>query len=200
MKRKTEIAIIGTLSTIVFAVILLSIFYGFDKMFAIITYIEEPFMVSLDQIRDDEFIQFAVIVNFFYEWIPQLAHVIGIGAISTQLLMRGFNPWILGLIVATGNLIGQLILYTVGRLIYTARKKTWGSMASVQHFFHKYHYLVFLLPPWLGVVGDAIMIYAGHERISVWRIIPILFITDLAGAYRWIFPTVGQLEITDLFQ
>ena len=155
---------------------------------------------TLGQIADDDFIRFAVLVEFVWELLPQTAQIIGLGAITTRLLQRGFNPFILAFITATGRLIGHLILYGLGALIQALHKKEYDIMESVDHYFRKYHFLMFILPPWLGVVGDGIMLYAGHQHISLLRIIPILWISNYGDALRWILPTLGQIEISDVIE
>ena len=62
----------------------------------------------------------------------------------------------------------------------------------------KYHYFVFVLPPWTGIVGDGIMLGAGHESISLVRIMPILFASNYADMLRWVLPAKGQLELSEI--
>lgn len=149
------------------------------------------------EIKDD-FEAFAIFIHYVYEILPQTAQVISIGTLGAVLLQRGFNPFILGAIVAFGKLTGQLTLYAIARFIRHKGKK-WGENATVQHWLHKYHFLVFLFPAWTGTLGDIIMLYAGSQKVSVVRIIPILYVSNLAEAYKGIFPAVGQLELADGF-
>lgn len=144
---------------------------------------------------NDDFEVFALTINFLYEIIPQSAQLISVGAIGTVLLQRGFNPFVFGLVIGAGKLTGQMTLYTIARVI--RHKGKWGDNSTVNHWLHKYHFLVFFFPAWTGTLGDIIMLYAGHQKISPIRIIPILFTSNVLEAYRWIFPQMGQLEIID---
>ncbi len=147
---------------------------------------------------DDDFTAFALLANFAYELIPQTLQQVGIGAVSTVLLIRGFSPWAFGFVIALGKLTGQYIIYFAFRIGFHHRKKGFGSLASANHALHKYHYIAFAFAPWISIGGDALMAVAGHQRISPLKILPILFITDLAEAYKWVFWTLAQLEVTDI--
>ena len=143
---------------------------------------------------------FAILVEFGYELLPQTAQVLGLGAITTRLLSSGINPFILGLITATGRLIGQMILYSIGRFVIARFLfKNKKKQASANHFMHKYRYVVFLFPAWLGAFGDFIMITAGHQKINPLKMIPFLFAGNLADAYKWIFWDLGQIELANSF-
>lgn len=144
---------------------------------------------------NDDFTVFALVTNFLYGFIPQTFQLFGVSAISTVILIRGFNPLIFGLIVAFGMLIGHFIIYYVFRFGFHHNKKGLGGLASATHILHKYHFVAFLFVPWISIGGDALMIIAGHQRINPFKMAPILFISDLASAYWWIFVALGQLEI-----
>lgn len=153
---------------------------------------------ELDFEVNDDFEAFAILVHYLYELLPQTAQVIGIGTLGAVLLQRGFSPFILGIIVGLGRLTGQVILYALGRFA-RHRGKKWGENATVQHWLHKYHFIVFLFPAWTGTLGDIIMLYAGSQKISLFKIIPFLLVSNIAEAYKGIFPAVGQLELADSF-
>jgi len=129
---------------------------------------------------DDEFIRFAVVINFLYSVIPNTLQLLSISGITVRLLQTGFSPLVLGFIIAIASLLGQLILYYTGLLFYRhVRKKKKGN-AEATHFLHKYHYLVFLIPSWTGSLGDLIMLVAGHERVNLVKALPFLFTSNLA--------------------
>ena len=44
------------------------------------------------------------------------------------------------------------------------------------------------------------MLTAGHQKINPFRIMPILFIGNLADAYKWIFYDLGQIELVQSFE
>jgi len=196
MDRKEEFLIAGGLF-LIFAVVVLLNFYD-DGQFLHITIGEfEDFYVTVE---DDEFLTFALTVEVLWELLPQTAQVLGLGAITTRLLSTGINPFILGLIMASARLGGQLILYAFGRYIiarYFIKNK--HSSAKASHFMHKYNYVVFLFPAWLGAFGDFIMVTAGHQKINPMKMIPFLFAGNLADAYKWIFWDLGQIEVANSF-
>jgi len=196
LKRNEEIVIIVGLALAFTVVVYVSFVTEMDLFKFMIGEFEEFF----GMIEDDRFIQFALLVEFGWELLPQTVQILGLGAITIRLLQTGINPFILGLLTATGRLLGQIILYFVGRLLvrYVFKKKT--KEASAMHFMHKYHYLVFLFPAWLGAFGDLIMLTAGHQHINLLKIIPVLFIGNLADAYKWIFWDLGQIQVADTFQ
>lgn len=150
-----------------------------------------------------EFQQFALITIFAYDMMPTIAQQFSISAISTQLLQTGFDPILLTVIVSFALLAGQMILYLVGvifkKLHHGVSKKGFGGAIFGNKFFHKYHFLIYLIVPFTGILGDAVMLYSGFARINPIRIIPFLYISNLASSARWIFPAMAQLEISKLF-
>jgi len=196
MKRAEEIAIITTLAITFAIVVYVSVITNMDLFQLMVGEFEDFF----GMIADDDFIEQALLIEFAWELLPQTAQVLGLGAITTRLLQTGLNPYILGLITATGRLFGQIILYFVGRFLAKFLFKNTRKEASAMHFMHKYHFLVFLFPAWLGALGDLIMLTAGHQKINLWKIIPVLFIGNLLDAYKWIFWGLATIEATDLMQ
>lgn len=196
MKRAEEIAIITTLAITFAIVVYVSVITNMDLFQLMVGEFEDFF----GMIADDDFIEQALLIEFAWELLPQTAQVLGLGAITTRLLQTGLNPYILGLITATGRLFGQIILYFAGRFLAKFLFKNTRKEASAMHFMHKYHFLVFLFPAWLGALGDLIMLTAGHQKINLWKIIPVLFIGNLLDAYKWIFWGLATIEATDLMQ
>ena len=144
-------------------------------------------------IEMDGFIGFALFVNFIYGIIPNTFQLLSISGITVRLLQTGFSPVILGFVIAVGSLLGQLLLYGIGLFFYKyVRKK--NKSADANHFLHKYHYLVFLIPSWTGSLGDLIMLIAGHERINLLKSLPFLFASNLAFAYVNVFWINAQLQ------
>jgi len=127
-----------------------------------------------------------------------LAQQFTISAITVQLLMTGFSPLIIAVLSAIGLLLGQMILYVVGMFVRKVHKGSFGDIAGHNHFLHKYHFLVYFSIPFVGILGDAGMVYSGHQRINPLKIIPFLFVADLASTCRWLLPTLAELEITEI--
>lgn len=154
--------------------------------------------LELDQMiidMGDTFTQFAVAINFLYELVPQTFQVIGIGAIYVKALDSGASPLLFIIGGVAGKFIGQMVLYQVG--FYGLKALGKKSNGGASHWLHKYHFLVFLLPPFTGALGDIIMIYAGAKKIPLTRIMPILIIADIFDQIRWVVITMGQLELVN---
>ena len=192
-KPKKEI-VIG-LTILLFVVVFINFSYGYEP-FSAMTFFDEPMELNLE-IPDDNFTRFALAVTFAYDMLPTIAQQFSISAITVQLLMTGFSPIILAVISAIGLLAGQMILYLVGMFVKKVHKGSFGNIAGHNHFLHKYHFLIYFAVPFVGILGDGAMVYSGHQRINPIRIIPFLFLADLASTARWIIPTVAELEIAD---
>lgn len=194
-KFHEELAIIGGLAITFVVIVLFNFTEG--RLFEIMIGEFEEFF---GMIADDDFLTFALLVEIGWELLPQTAQILGLGAITIRLLSSGINPFILGIITATARLGGQIILYMVGRFVAKFLFKNTRREASAMHFMHRYHFLVFLFPAWLGAFGDLIMLTAGHQKINLFRIMPILFIGNLADAYKWIFYDLGQIGLVESFE
>ena len=195
MNNKPKKEIIVALAILVFVVVFINFSYGYEP-FSAMTFFDEPMELNLE-IPDDNFTRFALAVTFAYDMLPTIAQQFSISAITVQLLMTGFSPIILAVISAIGLLAGQMILYLVGMFVKKVHKGSFGNIAGHNHFLHKYHFLIYFSIPFVGILGDFAMIYSGHQRINPIRIIPFLFLADLASTARWIIPTVAELEIAD---
>ena len=195
LNNKPKKEIIVALAILVFVVVFINFSYGYEP-FSAMTFFDDPMELNLE-IPDDNFTRFALAVTFAYDMLPTIAQQFSISAITVQLLMTGFSPIILAVISAIGLLAGQMILYLVGMFVKKVHKGSFGNIAGHNHFLHKYHFLIYFSIPFVGILGDFAMIYSGHQRISPIRIIPFLFLADLASTARWIIPTVAELEIAD---
>lgn len=145
----------------------------------------------------DNLSRFALLVNFLYELIPQTFQLLGIGAIYVKALESGTNPLFFIITGSTGKIIGQIGLYYAGYHGLRRLLNKQGGMASAEHWMHKYHYLVFAIPPFGGALGDIIMVFAGHQKIRLLKILPILVIADVLDQARWVFWTMAQIEGSD---
>ena len=188
-KRKDEI-VIG-LAVLLGAILFLNFSVGYEPF---LFQFEMPPDINLE-IPDNDFTKFALAVTFAYDMLPTVAQQFSISAVTVQLLLTGFSPLLLAIISAVGLLTGQMILYVVGMVIKKVHKGSFGDIAGHHHFLHKYNFLIYFMIPFVGILGDGAMLYSGHQRISPLKIIPFLFIADLASTARWIIPTMGELEI-----
>lgn len=188
MKESKELLIVGILSAILVLVVLLNMM---GVTFHPGTIGEWKFLFTNGM--EDEFVRFAVAVNFIYSVIPNTFQLFSISGITVRLLQLGFSPLILGFVIAVGGLISQLILYFIGLLFYKYIRKKKSGTPGATHFLHKYHYLVFLIPSWTGSLGDLIMLISGHERVSLLKAVPLLFGSNLAYAYFTVYWINAQL-------
>jgi len=197
MKSKPKQEIVLVLAVGIALAIILNVVYDYEPFS--FQFIQEITNVELDLIiPDDNFIRFALAVQFGYDMLPTLAQQFTISAITVQLLMTGFSPLIIAVLSAIGLLLGQMILYVVGMFVRKVHKGSFGDIAGHNHFLHKYHFLVYFSIPFVGILGDAGMVYSGHQRINPLKIIPFLFVADLASTCRWLLPTLAELEITEI--
>ena len=182
MNNKPKKEIIVALAILVFVVVFINFNYNYEP-FSAMTFFDDPMELNLE-IPDDNFTRFALAVTFAYDMLPTIAQQFSISAITVQLLMTGFSPIILAVISAIGLLAGQMILYLVGMFVKKVHKGSFGNIAGHNHFLHKYHFLIYFSIPFVGILGDFAMIYSGHQRINPIRIIPFLFLADLASTAR----------------
>jgi len=197
MKSKPKQEIVIVLAVGIALAIILNVLYDYEPFS--FQFIQEITNLELDLIiPDDNFIRFALAVQFGYDMLPTLAQQFTISAITVQLLMTGFSPLIIAVLSAIGLLLGQMILYGVGMFVRKVHKGSFGDIAGHNHFLHKYHFLVYFSIPFVGILGDAGMVYSGHQRINPLKIIPFLFVADLASTCRWLLPTLAELEITEI--
>ena len=108
-----------------------------------------------------------------------------------------WNFIVFGFLLALGQLAGQMLLYVAGMLIRHVHKGNFGNLASGSHFFHQHSFIIYLAVPFTGVLGDLLMMYSGHQRISPIKIIPFLFASNLAFHYQWIYSQMFNQKISD---
>ena len=159
--------------------------------------VEMPTEIS---IPDDNFTKFALSVSVLYEAIPSVfKQFYSASIITDKLIILGFSPILLGIILGIGQLAGQMILYGVGMFIRHVRKGSIGNLAGHNHFFHQHHFLIYLAVPFAGVMGDAVMLYSGHERINPIKMIPFLLVSNILDNYKWIYTQMFNLQLSDTF-
>ncbi len=147
--------------------ILLSI-AGFNDIQQAFTVAE--FANLADKFFSDAFVMVGVLAIFLYELIPTAFRLLGTTGFFIGLLQEGFNPMTLILIAVIGRIAGWYILYLLGRFIFRIFKGQHRSLADAGHFLHKYRLIVFFTVPYLGALGDLILVIAGHQRIGFARI------------------------------
>lgn len=156
------------------------------------------FGVTSDQFLNDNFSRLGILVIFFYELIPFTFRFITNSGFFVGLLDGGISPIAILLITAGGKLVGYYILYMIGRGISRVLKGRDKQLAGAEHVLHKYKFFVFAILPFLGSLGDLVMLIAGHERIGFLKVAPFLFISSIARIAIWLFPFMAQLQLPDL--
>lgn len=151
-----------------------------------------------EKFLNDNFSRLGILVIFFYELIPFTFRFITNSGFFVGLLDGGISPIAILIIVASGKLVGYYILYMIGRGVSRILKGKDKELAGAEHILHKYKYLVFTVLPFLGSLGDLVMLIAGHERIGFLKVAPLLFISSVARIAIWLFPFMAQLNLPDL--
>lgn len=177
--------------------ILLLLFSGLDTIIEDI-FSPDIFEVATDKFFNDNFSRLGILVIFFYELIPSTFRFITDSGFFVGLLQEGISPIMLILITASGKLVGYYILYMVGRGVSRVLKGKNKELAGAEHILHKYKFLVFAILPFLGSLGDLVMVIAGHERIGFLKVAPILLVSSIARVSIWIFPFMAQIQLQDL--
>jgi membrane protein DedA with SNARE-associated domain len=157
------------------------------------------FQESVMMLFEEGFIQFGILAAFVYSFLPVTLMKLGITGIVVRILDLGVSPLFLVLFFALGRLVGQGILYAIGRFVYRLLKGKDRELATADHFLHKYKFLIYLLTPLLGSIGDLIMLVSGHQRIGFMRIAPILYVGNVISTGIWIYWTVTTINLPALF-
>ena len=148
-----------------------------------------------DKFFSDSFVMFGVLSIFLYELIPSAFRLLGTTGFFIGLPNEGFNPFTLVLIAGAGRLIGWGILYLLGRVVYRLFKGQHKSLADAGHFLVKYRLIVFFTVPFLGALGDLVMIVAGHQRVGFIKILPFLAMSVIIRYSIWLYITIEQIEL-----
>lgn len=162
--------------------------------------IQQAFTLSsianvLDKMFEDAFVLIGILAIFLYELVPTAFRLLGTTGFFIGLLDEGFNPFVLILIASIGRLVGYYLLYIVGRLVFRVFKGKHKSLASAEHFLHKYRLIVFFTVPFLGALGDLVVVIAGHQRIGFIKIAPFLFLSVIIRYSIWLYITIGQIDL-----
>jgi len=147
-----------------------------------------------DKFFSDAFVMVGILAIFFYELVPTAFRLLGTTGFFIGLLQEGFNPFVLILIAVIGRIAGWYILYLLGRFIFRIFNGKHRALADAGHFLHKYRLIVFFTVPFLGALGDLVMIIAGHQRIGFIRIVPFLFLSVIVRYSIWLYITIGQMN------
>lgn len=192
MRTHERITIPLIISGIVIAIISFVDIKTFESAFTI------DFNQTIDMFFNDNFVMLGILSIFLYELVPSAFRLLGTAGFFVGLLESGISPLFLILVTALGRLFGQYVLYLIGRLLFKVIHMKKQELANAEHLMHKYKFLIFPLIPFLGVLGDIIMIIAGHQRLGFAKLAPILFISNGLRTGIWLFWFMGQLSLPDI--
>jgi len=151
------------------------------------------------EVLENAFVRFGIVVVFLYQLIPQVFMLIGTTAIIVRLLDAGVTPIALLFIIVIAKLFGQYLLYLAGRILSRFAIKNKSKLKQADHLMHKYRTIIFILPPFLGFLGDAILFIAGHQRIGFARIAPLLLLGNFLRVGIFVANTTAQAGLPGLF-
>ena len=97
-----------------------------------------------------------------------------------------YDPWLLWLAASSGNTLGALLNWFLGRFCLHWQDHRWfpdtpGQLMRAQSWF-KRHGVWSLLLAWVPVVGDPLTFAAGLMRVNVWLFL-VLVAMGKAGRY-----------------
>ena len=155
------------------------------------------FTTTTEKYFESVYVKIGFISIFLYELVPTLFRLLSTTGFYIGLLNEGINPMVLVIVSSIGRIFGFYLLYLLGRFLYRIFKKKNRELADADHMLHKYSMIVFFLVPYLGVLGDIIVIVAGHQRIGFIKMIPILLLSTVSRTAIWIYVTIAQIQVVN---
>ncbi len=152
---------------------------------------------NVDMFIENSFVTLGFVSIFLYELIPSAFRLLGTTGFFIGLVEEGIHPLSLIILASLGRLLGWYILYLIGKLVYRVFKGKERDLAGADHFLHKYRLIVFFLVPFLGALGDLVVVIAGHQRIGFIRMLPFLLFGNIVRYTIWLYITLGQLNLSD---
>lgn len=108
-------------------------------------------------------------------------------AVLVALVLQGGHPvWMLFLSATTGNVLGSVVNWVMGRFLLRFSGRRWFPVSARQldragGWYARWGYWT-LLGAWLPIVGDPLTLVAGVLREPLWR---FLLIVTFAKAGRY---------------
>ncbi|MEE4620755.1 YqaA family protein [Pseudomonas alliivorans] len=101
-----------------------------------------------------------------------------------MLLSQAYPATVLLWVATTGNVLGSILNWLLGRSIIRLRHKRWfpaseAQLEKAQRFYLTYGYWSLLLS-WVPLIGDPLTVIAGVLREPLWRF--VLIVTLAKGA------------------
>ncbi len=143
------------------------------------------------------FATFGTFFVFVWTIIPSVK-TIPVEILSFPLLQSGVSPIALVLVAWLGSVAGDYILYLAGRGVFHVFKRTSKELARADHLLHKYRF-IFLVTPFLGIIGDTVVFVAGLERIGFRRLLPYVLIGQFVRFTLGMIALMGIIQIPEFF-
>lgn len=104
--------------------------------------------------------------------------------LTASVIKQPDNVWWLWLAASTGNTLGALITWLMGKYLLHFQHSKWfpfreNKLARAQAWFQKYGYWSLLLS-WMPVIGDALPFIAGVMRVKFPVVLLLVFIGKAA--------------------
>lgn len=111
--------------------------------------------------------------------------------LAGMLVSEKYLPLTLLLVATTGNVLGSLVNWVLGRSIQHFRHKRWfpvseSKLEKAQQSYQRYGHWSLLLS-WAPIIGDPLTLVAGIMREPLWR---FFLIVTLAKGGRYLLLTV----------
>ncbi|HSC84443.1 MAG TPA: YqaA family protein [Pseudomonas sp.] len=116
-------------------------------------------------------------------------------ALLVALLLGGqHSAWLLLLVASSGNVLGSLLNWWLGRCIERFRQRRWFPLSErqlqkAQQAYQRYGHWSLLLS-WVPIIGDPLTVVAGVMREPWWR---FLLIVSLAKVGRYLVVVLATL-------
>ncbi len=106
--------------------------------------------------------------------------------LATMLALGRYSPVLLLTVASTGNILGSVVNYLLGRMALTYRHKRWfpakpETLERAQGWYSRYGRWSLLLS-WVPIIGDPITVAAGVMREPFWRFLVLVTIAKV-GRY-----------------
>ncbi len=143
------------------------------------------------------FATFGTFFVFVWTIIPSVKSI-PVEILSFPLLQSGVSPVVLVIVAWLGAVAGDYILYLAGRGVFHVVKRKSKELAKADHLLHKYRF-IFLVTPFLGIIGDTVVFVAGLERIGFRRLLPYVLIGHFVRFSLGMIALMGIIQIPEFF-
>ncbi|MDZ4392562.1 YqaA family protein [Cypionkella sp.] len=109
-------------------------------------------------------------------------------AVLVGMILEESNPvWLLLLVATTGNVLGSLVNWAIGRFLQGYVDHRWfpaspGQVERARLWYARHGWWT-LFGSWLPIIGDPLVLVSGLMREPFWRVVPVV---TLAKAGRYI--------------